>query len=36
MKVLIIEDEKIAADKLEIMLHEIDPDIEVLAKHRIH
>ncbi|MGQ7869902.1 LytR/AlgR family response regulator transcription factor [Sunxiuqinia sp. sy24] len=32
MKVLIIEDEKIAAEKLENMLHEIDPEIQVQAK----
>jgi len=32
MKVLIIEDEIIAADKLENMLFEIDPNIEVVAK----
>ncbi len=31
MKVLIIEDEHLAADKLSRMLHEMDPDIEVLA-----
>ena len=32
MNVLIIEDEKFAAEKLEDMLHEIDPEIKVLAK----
>ncbi len=32
MNVLIIEDEKFAAEKLEDMLHEIDPKIMVLAK----
>jgi DNA-binding LytR/AlgR family response regulator len=32
MKVLIVEDESIAAEKLEMMLREIDPQIEVLAK----
>ncbi len=32
MKVLIIEDEILAAEKLEQMLHNISPDIEVLAK----
>lgn len=32
MNVLIIEDESIAADKLETMLNGIDPDIRVLAK----
>jgi DNA-binding LytR/AlgR family response regulator len=32
MKVLIIEDESIAAEKLEQMLHEIDTEIHVLAK----
>lgn len=32
MNVLIIEDEKLAADKLEHMLREIDPSINVLAK----
>ncbi|MFH0756726.1 MAG: LytTR family DNA-binding domain-containing protein [Bacteroidota bacterium] len=32
MKVLIIEDEGFAADKLEHLLHEIDPAIKVLAK----
>lgn len=32
MKVLIIEDERYAADKLEDMLNEIDPAIKVLAK----
>ena len=32
MNVLIVEDERIAADKLELMLREIDPDIRVLAK----
>lgn len=32
MKVLIIEDEIFAAEKLEDMLHEIDPKIKVLAK----
>lgn len=32
MRVLIIEDEIFAAEKLEDMLHEIDPKIEVLAK----
>jgi len=32
MNVLIIEDEKFAAEKLEDMLHEIDPKIEILAK----
>jgi DNA-binding LytR/AlgR family response regulator len=32
MKVLIIEDEIFAAEKLEDMLHEIDPEIKVLAK----
>lgn len=32
MNVLIIEDEKFAAEKLEDMLHEIDPKIKVLAK----
>lgn len=32
MNVLIIEDEKYAAEKLEDMLHEIDPKITVLAK----
>jgi DNA-binding LytR/AlgR family response regulator len=32
MNVIIIEDEKFAAEKLEDMLHEIDPKIKVLAK----
>jgi len=32
MNVLIVEDERIAADKLELMLREIDPGIRVLAK----
>jgi len=32
MRVLIIEDEKVAADKLEWMLKEIDPNIEILEK----
>ncbi len=32
MDVLIIEDEKVAADKLDQMLHDIDPGINVLAK----
>ena len=32
MKVVIIEDEKIAAQRLEQMLHEIDSSIEILAK----
>ncbi|MEE4215507.1 MAG: LytTR family DNA-binding domain-containing protein [Bacteroidales bacterium] len=32
MKVLIIEDEKLAADKLGEMLKSIEPDIEILAK----
>lgn len=32
MKVLIIEDEQIAAEKLEQMLHEVDGQLEVLAK----
>ncbi len=32
MRVLIVEDENIAADKLETMLREIDPQVEVLAK----
>ena len=32
MKVLIIEDESFAADKLELMLKEIDPSIEIMAK----
>lgn len=32
MKVIIIEDEKIAADKLELMLQECDPKIEIMAK----
>jgi len=32
MKVLIVEDEKVAANRLEKMLSEIDPDIQVLAK----
>jgi DNA-binding LytR/AlgR family response regulator len=32
MKVLIIEDESLAAEKLEHLLHEIDPGIQVLAK----
>ena len=32
MKTIIIEDEKLAADNLEIMLHELDPTIQVLAK----
>lgn len=32
MNVLIIEDEKFAAEKLEDMLHEIDPKINVMAK----
>lgn len=32
MKVLIIEDESIAAEKMEMMLKEIDPGIQVLAK----
>ncbi len=32
MNVLIIEDEKFAAEKLEDMLHEIDPKINILAK----
>ena len=31
VKVLIIEDEHLAADKLNRMLHEIDPDIQVVA-----
>jgi DNA-binding LytR/AlgR family response regulator len=31
MKVLIVEDEKLAADKLEKLILEIDPDIEVLG-----
>ena len=31
MKVLIIEDEHLAADKLSRMLHDLDPDIQVLA-----
>lgn len=32
MRVLIVEDENIAADKLEMMLREIDPQTEVMAK----
>jgi DNA-binding LytR/AlgR family response regulator len=32
MKVLIIEDENFAAEKLEMMLKEIDPTIEIIAK----
>ena len=32
MKVLIIEDEKPAAEKLEMLLQKYNPDIEVLAK----
>lgn len=32
MRVLIVEDEDIAAEKLEMMLREIDPQMEVLAK----
>lgn len=32
MNVLIIEDERFAADKLELMLKEIDPSINILAK----
>jgi hypothetical protein len=32
MRVLIVEDENIAAEKLEMMLREIDPGIQVLAK----
>ncbi len=32
MKILIIEDEKVAASRLEKMLLEIDPDIQVMAK----
>lgn len=32
MKVLIVEDEKIAADRLEIMLKEIDSDIDIEGK----
>ena len=32
MKVLIIEDEKIAADRLEQMLVEIEPDVQIMAK----
>lgn len=32
MRVLIIEDENIAAEKLELMLHEIDPSIQIMAK----
>jgi DNA-binding LytR/AlgR family response regulator len=32
MKVLIIEDEKVAADKLEQMIYDIDPEIEIKAK----
>jgi len=32
MKVLIVEDEKVAANRLEKMLLEIDPDIQVMAK----
>ena len=32
MNVLIVEDEPVAAEKLELMLHEIDPSINVLAK----
>ncbi len=32
MKVLIIEDERIAADKLERLLKEVDPTVEVMAK----
>lgn len=32
MNVLIIEDESLAADKLELMLREIDPSINILAK----
>jgi len=32
MKVLIIEDESFAADKLELMLKEVDPSIHILAK----
>ena len=31
MKVLIIEDEHLAADKLSRMLHELDPNIQILA-----
>jgi DNA-binding LytR/AlgR family response regulator len=32
MNVLIIEDEKLAADKLESMIHQINPDIRIMAK----
>ncbi len=32
MRVLIIEDENIAAEKLELMLREIDPSIQIMAK----
>ena len=32
MKAVIIEDEKFAAQRLEKMLHEIDPEIEIIAK----
>ena len=32
MKVLLVEDEKVAANRLEKMLLEIDPDIQVMAK----
>src|SRR5690554_877446 len=32
MKVLIIEDEKLAAERLESMLREINPEIQVVAK----
>ena len=32
MKVLIVEDEGIAAEKLEQMLHEVDPEIQVVGK----
>ncbi len=32
MKILIIEDESLAADKLELMIREINPDIRIMAK----
>ncbi len=32
MKIAIIEDEKLAAEKLAGLLHEIDPSIEILAQ----
>jgi DNA-binding LytR/AlgR family response regulator len=32
MRVLIIEDENVAADKLEQLIHELDPTIEIMAK----